>query len=257
MTNESSCPSEFALERWRFGELAATPEEAPLIAHIEACPACRRRHAELAEAEAPPFDSETIWAKALAGGAVRATFPRTRWNRTTFRWLAAALASAALATTLVVVLRHPTPDTLAKGSSWQLGVIAKTRDGSLLRLDPGAPLSPGDRLRFEVFTSWPKADIALVMLDSAGKVSQLAPADGRSLAISGGKRILLKEAVELDGSLGAERIVLVACNRALQVAEVVASAQRALTAAHGDPRQVGGLGTGCYEETFWITKVSR
>jgi hypothetical protein len=68
---------------------------------------------------------------------------------------------------------------------------------------------------------------------------------------------LLKEAVELDSSLGAERIVLVACNGSLQVAEVLASAQRALTVAHGDPRQVSGLGTGCHEETFWITKVSR
>lgn len=256
MTNGSPCPSEFALERWRFGELAATSEEAPLIAHIEACPACRRRHAELAEAEPPPFDSEAIWARALARGAVGPT-PRTGWNLTTLRWLGPALASAALATMLVVVLRRPVPDTLAKGRAWQLGVIAKTRDGSPRRLDPGAPLAPGDRLRFEVLTNWPKADIALVMLDSAGKVSPLAPAEGRSLSIPGGRRVLLEEAVELDGSLGAERIVLVACNRSLQVAEVVASAQRALTAAHGDPRQVSGLGTGCYEETFWITKVSR
>jgi hypothetical protein len=257
MTNEYSCPSEFALERWRFGELAATPEEAPLITHVKSCPACRRRHAELAASEPLPCVSETIWAKALAAGTVEPTFPGTRRKLTWSRWLGAVLASAALAAVLVVVLRRPVPDTLAKGGDWQLGVIAKTRDGSLLRLDPGAPLSPGDRLRFEVFTTWPKADIALVMLDGAGKVSQLAPAEGRSLAISGSQRILLKEAVELDGSLGAERIVLVGCKGSLQVKDVVASAQGALTAAHGNPRQVGSLGTGCHEETFWITKVSR
>ena len=257
MTNRSSCPSEFALERWRFGELAATPEEAALIAHIQACLMCRRRHAELAEAALPPFDSEAIWSRALAGGLVGSASPRARWRLPALRWVGTALVGAALASVLVVVLRHPVPDTLTKGGAWQLGVIAKTRDGSLMRLDPWAPLSPGDSLRFEVFTTWTKADIALVMLDSVGKVSQLAPAEGRSLAISGGKRILLKEAVKLDDSLGPELIVLVACNGSAQVADVVASAQRALTAAHGDPRQVSGLGTGCYEETFWITKVSR
>jgi hypothetical protein len=260
MTRLSFCPSEFTLERWRFGELAATPEEAPLIAHVEACPACRRRQAELAKAEAPPFDTETIWMRAMTGGAVQPSSLKARGGGRTFRWLGAAFAGTALATVLGVVLYRPAPDILTKGADWQLGVIARTGECSPRRLEPEAPVSPGDHLRFEVFTTWPKADIALLMLDNAGKVTPLAPADGRGLSISGGQRILLKEAVELDGSLGAERIVLVACNRAsqaLQVAEVVASARRALAAAHGDPRQVSGLGTGCREETFWITKVSR
>jgi hypothetical protein len=170
-------------------------------------------------------------------------------------WVGTALLGVAFAATLVVALRRQNPDALIKGGAWQLGVIAKARDGSLRRLDPGAPLSPGDRLRFEVFTNWSKADVVLVMLDSAGKVSRLAPAAGRSLSISGGQRILLDEAVELDGALGSERIVLVACDRAMDVSDVVASARRALAAARGDPRQVDSLGTGCHEETFWITKV--
>jgi hypothetical protein len=168
-------------------------------------------------------------------------------------WQGAVLATAALSV-LLLVSRRPAPDLLAKGA-WQLGVIARGHDGKVKRVDPGASLSPGDRLRFEVTTSWPKAEIALVLLDSAGKISRLAPTTDRSLSIAGGKRILLDDAVELDGMLGFERIVLVGCNRALEVSEVVTSAQRALAAAGGDPRAVASLGTGCHEESFWISKV--
>jgi hypothetical protein len=257
MTNASSCPSEFTLERWRFGELAASPEEAPLIAHIEACPGCRQRHAELAAAELPSGSSEPIWSRALAAGKVDGLSPKKLWRSPSQRWVAPALAGVALAAAVFVAIRRPEPDTLTKGGDWQIGVIAKTREGSLLRIDPGAPLVPGDRLRFEVFTNWPKADIALVMLDSAGNVSQLAPTGARSLSISGGRRVVLDDAVELDGTLGPERIVLVACARPLQVLEAVASARLALATAHGDPRRVDTLGTGCHEETFWITKVNR
>ncbi len=255
MTNGSSCPSEFALERWRSGELAGASDEAPLVAHLETCETCRSLHAEMAEVAPPPLDAEALWSRASAGEQL--TSPGQRRALPMVRWVGAAFAGVALATALFLVLRRAEPDTLTKGRDFQLGVIAKTRDGSVRRIDAWAPLSPGDRLRFEVFTRWPRADIALVMLDSAGNVSRLAPAEDASLAISGGRRVLLNEAVVLDGALGAERIVLVACNRSMAVPEVVASAKRALAAAHGDPRQVKGLGTGCHEETFWITKVSR
>jgi hypothetical protein len=255
MTNDPSCPSEFALERWRFGELAASPVESLLIAHVEACPSCRRRQTELAQADCLPPDSDAIWSRALASAGLGGRSPSSWWVTHGLRWVATATLGVAFAITLVLAFHRQNPDALAKGGAWQLGVIAKTRDGSIRRIDPGAFLSPGDRLRFEVFTNWSKADVALVMLDSAGKVSQLAPAQGRSLSVPGGRKILLDEAVELDGTLGSERIVLVACDRTMDVSDVLASAGRALAAAHGDPRQVDSLGTGCHEETFWITKV--
>ena len=147
------------------------------------------------------------------------------------------------------------PDTLTKGSAAQLRVIAKRRNGPVMRIEPGARLSPGDRLRFEVFTRLPEASIALIMLDSAGAVTRLAPREGPSVSIVGQRPVLLDEAVELDGALGGERIVLVSCSHAVDVNEVVAKARRALADAGGDPHRVDRLGTGCDEEAFSITKV--
>jgi hypothetical protein len=249
MTKPSSCPSEFALERWRFGELAASEEERQLVTHVASCPTCRARQAELAASEQPRLDTEQIWVRS-SGPPVRKPWWSAR------RWQGAVLAAAAVAL-LIFLPRPKTPDTLTKGAAWQLAVIAKARDGRVLRVDPGASLSPGDQLRFEVATSWPRGDVALVMLDSAGKVTQLAPAGEGAVSVAGGKRTLLDEAVELDGVLGPERIVLVGCKHPIHAAEVMASAERALAAAHNDPRQVGTLGTGCHEESFWISKVSQ
>jgi hypothetical protein len=248
MTKTPPCPSEFALERWRFGELAASPEEAAIVAHVAGCPSCRARQAELTKVEQPPLATDTIWAKASAHAPLRST---SRWR--SLVWPSAALTTAALSAFLVVS-QHQSADIVTKGS-WQLGIIAKGSNGRITRVDPGAALSPGDRLRFEVATGWPNATVALVMLDSAGRVSRLAPASNRALSIAGGKRVLLDEAVQLDSTLGPERIVLVGCSGSLEVSDVVASAERALAAADGDPRRVSSLGTGCHEESFWISKV--
>lgn len=247
MTQPSSCPSEFTLERWRFGELAGSEQERQLIAHVAGCPACHARQAELAATEQPRQDTGQSWARAT--GPAR---EKPRWRARLWQGTALATAAAAL---VLFALRDKTPDVLAKGVAWHLGIIAKARDGRVTHVDPGAMLSPGDRLRFEVATSSARGHIALVMLDSAGKVSRLAPIGTSALPIPGGKRVLLDDTVVLDGVLGRERIVLVGCDRPIPLEEVVAAAERALAAAGGDPRQVGSLGTGCHEESFWISKV--
>jgi hypothetical protein len=252
MTKAPTCPSEFALERLRFGELAGSPEESLLMAHLDGCLECRQRQRALADAESPMLDGAAIWARAAAGpNAMRPS----AWRFPRLRWAVVALVGATAAATIALLIPRPVPDTLTKGSAAQLGVIAKRRDGSTMRLEPGARLSPGDRLRFEVLTRWPQAGIALVMLDGGGEVTRLAPSEGRSLSITGGKRVLLDETVELDAALGAERIVLVACGHALDAREVVARARHALADVGGDPHRVDHLGTGCDEETFSITKV--
>jgi hypothetical protein len=252
MTNGASCPSEFALERLRFGELAGHPEESLLLAHLGECSECRQRQRALAETESPELDGAAIWSCASAGpNAGRPAW----WRRGRLRWPAIAVAGATAAAAIVMLARHPSPDVLTKGSAARLGVIVKRRDGSTMRIEPGARLSPGDRLRFEVATRSPEANIALVLLDSAGAVTRLAPRGDRPLSIAGGKPVLLDETVELDGNLGAERMVLVSCSHGVDANEVVARARRALAEVGGDPRRVDDLGTGCDEETFSITKV--
>jgi hypothetical protein len=251
MTKAPSCPSEFVLERLRFGELVGSSDESLLIAHLDGCPECRHRQSILAAAESPTLDGEAIWTRASAGQGITCR----PWRIPRLRWAAVVVVGAAAAAAVALLVPRPVPDTLTKGSAARLGVIAKRHDGSTARLEPGARLSPGDRLRFEVFTRLPQASIALVMLDGGGAVTRLAPGEGRSLAIAGGKRVLLDEAVELDGDLGAERIVLVACSHAVDANDIVSRARRALADAGGNPHQVDHLGTGCDEETFSITKV--
>lgn len=247
-----SCPSEFTIERWRFGELAGLPEEAALLAHLKECPACSQRQAELAKESTPAaLDVDAIWAKGRGAVAEKARRP----GRRSLGWGLAALTGASVAVVLLLLIRPPSPDTLTKGGAWRLGIVAKTKDGTIMRLDPGAPLSPGDRVRFEVFTTWPRAEIALLMLDGAGQVTQLAPSGEGSLAIVGGRQVLLDQAFELDEHPGPERAVLIGCPAPMRVTDVVTAARQALAQAHGDPRLVKTLGTGCHEESFWISKV--
>jgi hypothetical protein len=248
MSKPSSCPSEFTLERWRFGELATSEQERQLIEHVARCPECQSRQAELAAPEQLRPSTEEIWARAAGADRPR----RPRWQARLWQGTAVAVVAAAA---VFFVSRGKAPDVLPKGVAWQLGVIAKAHDGRVRHVDPGAALSPGDKLRFEVATSRPQGHVALVMLDSAGKVSRLAPLGTGTLPVPSGKRVLLEEAVVPDGVLGPERIVLVGCDRPLRVEEVVVSAEHALATAGGDPRQVGSLGTGCHEESFWISKV--
>jgi hypothetical protein len=235
---QSDCPSEFALERLRFGELAAQPQEATLLAHVDRCGGCRRLLAELASSPLPP-------------APVTLPAPRRvpRWA-TTF-----ALAGLAAAAFALVVSRRPPPDIQTKGADWQWTVIAREADGAARVVQPGEALAAGDRLRFQVLTRRPRAHVVLVMLDDAG-VSPLVPPSGAALPVVGGRQTLLDGAVELDEATGAERIVLTACDESTTVDAVLGAARRALTAA-GDVRRVGSLGTGCHEESFWITKARR
>jgi hypothetical protein len=124
-------------------------------------------------------------------------------------------------------------------------------------VEPGAPLSAGDRLRFEVFTSWRHGEVAVISVDTAGTISPLVPATGATIAVEGGERVLLDGAVELDDTTGPERILLVACPRPLAVPAVLAAARDSLARAGGQARRMQNLGLGCHEETLWINKVPR
>jgi hypothetical protein len=244
MTAQSiPCPSEFLLERLRHGEVERTPAQA---GHLASCDSCRARLGEL-DAPPPPLDLRNVREAAQD----RPLLPGWLFQ---WRWLPLVGVSAALV--LVFALRRP--DTLIKGGApFTLSIIARTPDGTVQRVDPGARLRGGDQLRFEVATTWPRAEVALISLDGRGVVSPLVPAAGNTAAISGGQRVLLEGAVELEDNVGPERVVLVACERPMAVAAVLDAARAALARAGGDPRRVTELGTGCHEESIWMEKVSR
>lgn len=233
------CPSEFALERLRAGELSPTAAQRT---HLEGCPSCGERLARMA-VPPPPLDLEAI--RREAGVARRAP---GGWRS---RWFLVPVAAAAVAGALLLA---PRPDLQTKGTGFTLSIIARTPDGSVRRLAPGTRLRGGDQLRFELTTAWPTAEVALVSMDARGAVSPLVPATGNTATVPGGRKVLLDGAVELDDTPGPERILLVACQRPLSVTAVVEAARTALARAGGDPRRVGPLGTGCHEESVWIER---
>jgi hypothetical protein len=241
-----SCPSDFTLERLRQRELVGPAAEAA-SGHVGGCVSCGGRLEALA-APPPALDLEAIWRRAQSSWRGRLA------NLLRFRFVTVTLA----ATTASLALWFAGPaQTITKGPPWTLSLIARSGDGSVARIAPGAALHRGDRLRFEVSTTWSSGHVVLLSLDSRGKVSLLAPSSGEAVTVPGGKRTLLEGAVELDDAVGAERVLLVACHRKVPVGLVADTTRAALAQAGGDPRGVTGLGLGCHEESFWITKVSR
>jgi hypothetical protein len=230
------CPSELTLERLRQGEI----EGAPLEAHVRSCLACRRLVEELA-APPPPL--------ALA--------PRRRrwWAQTA---LAGAAVGALVTVTVLVLLEPPHASTfLCKGGPWSLQVFARRPDGQVGRLDPGASVSPGDRLRFQVSSCWEPGEVAILDVEARGEISPVVPPSGATIPVAAGRTTLLDGAVELDGSLGRERLLLLACRRAVALSDLLAAARQALARAGGDPLRMGRVDRGCAEETLWINKVPR
>jgi hypothetical protein len=241
----NGCPSEFGLERLRLGELTDTQASTDMLTHVAQCVTCTGRLAELGEPP-PPLALDEVWA--AAGGGRR----RRAWG-----WAAVGLAAAAA---LVLLLRpaRRTDHDLIKGGPWSLLVLVRGEGGRVAAVPSGARLSPGDQLRFEVLTTWARGYVALISLDSANAVTPLyPPGGGASPEIRGGRRVLLDGAVELDQTLGSERIELLGCRQPVAMATLIASARAALTRAGGDLQKVGELAPGCHRETFWIVKVKR
>jgi hypothetical protein len=222
-------------------ELARNEAEA---VHLDSCAACRERVVR-APVSPAPMELQTVLA-ATPGQPSGLKGRRTRW-------LVAAAATVAMA--VLVMAIPPRPDNQTKGTAFTLSLISRGRDGAVRRIEPGERLRAGDQLRFEVSTTWSRAEVALVSMDGRGVVSALAPARGTTATLLGGRRQLLEEAVELDDTPGPERLWLVACTKPMPVAAVAEAARAALSRTGGDPRRVEGLNTGCHEESAWIERV--
>jgi hypothetical protein len=241
---EEACLSDYALDRLRLGELP-TEEGERSTAHVQVCPHCRARLHEIEVVVAPAIDLET-------DAVARPQVPRTRKRRL---WIL-GLPACAAAALVVMIGVHPGTGERSKGGGWQLGVIAQYPNGRVTSVSAGSALAPGDRLRFEVAAPQ-DAFVSVISLDATGAVTPFVPATGAALPVRAGQHRLLDGAVELDGSLGPEHLLLVACPQAVAVDTVVAAARAALERAHGKPEQVDRVNLACPQTWFRFRKEIR
>lgn len=240
---DDACLSDLALDQLRLGDLQGA-RESQAAAHMQSCERCRERLRELDAIVAPAIDLENPDAAAARPPA----------RRTRLWWALGLPACAAAALLLVVSLQGP--GERRKGGGWQLGVIAQSPSGRVSSVSSGATLAPGDRLRFEV--SAPQdAFVSVISLDGKGAVTPFVPATGEALWVRSGARRLLAGAVQLDDSLGPERLLLVACPDRTAVATVVEATRSALARARGKIEEVDRLDLACSQTSFWIRKEIR
>lgn len=208
-------------------------------AHLDACAECRARLEAL--------DRAALEFRRTAPIQMMAARTRRRLNATPRMIFSSLGAIAAAAIVLLLVVRPDDPDVRLKG-----GValsVYRQRDAAAESLLPHARVRPGDALRFGVKS--PRAGFAAVAsIDGAGVVTIYAPPGPELEAIAAGKEQLLDGTVELDATLGQERLIAFVCKDALRTGEVRAAIERARADAE---HAVGG----CAATSFVVEKVAR
>jgi hypothetical protein len=249
------CLSDLVLDRWLAGEVAGGPEEEAVRSHLAGCPACsqRLRAIEREPELLPPPAARVVPAPPAPPAPARGPrAPRRPWPAL------AGLAALAAAIGLFALPRGRAPEGPVVRSKGTLGldVVVRRPDGHSEPVLAGDALAPGDRVRFLVSTGEPGFAF-LIGLDAAGGVTAHFPAAGVPAALPAGRAQALPGSVILDGTLGAERFLLLHCNEAALVDVVVQAGERALRAAGGDPRRVERLELPCRQVGVTIEKVRR
>jgi hypothetical protein len=243
------CPSDLALE-----QLLLSPDTSTHHAHVERCPSCQARLAEMRKQGEDfmryvfPATVGAVEEAAARGG------PRRRW----MAWLVAAPAVAAAVAVFLLVRPAAPPDDYVgvKGAGGLgLSVFLRSGSGAQLAVD-GQKVPAAAALRFKVRPSAP-CRLWIVSIDATGHVSRLFPADGdggmeldRTTELPGG--------VVLDGQPGPERILAVCVPGPVPYAKVE-GAVRSATAASAEAvrslRQVPGLPSGTATDTVLLEKT--
>ncbi|HEY6559135.1 MAG TPA: zf-HC2 domain-containing protein [Polyangiaceae bacterium] len=223
------CVSDLTFDEWRAGELES-PELERVEEHLASCEPCRQRHEQL-QAEAEDFltrypelegpvspEKSPVSARAAAGErpAVSSVAPRSRRLR---RWAWASGTAVAAAAAFFLVLGRAgtgTPDgeTRLKGGA-RIGFFVSS-GGSVRPGRGGQVVHPGDRLRFTVTTPRP-VYVAILSLDGAGAASVYYPTGAESQHLGIVRDQALESSVELDGTLGDERIWGVFCDAPFEI----------------------------------------
>lgn len=190
-----SCLSDLRLDELLAGELEQQQRQ-PATAHLGGCPACSDRLAELER------DRDDYRARSVA-----------RPGRPLRRSLGVGVGiatAAACAAILLLGIRPQTPTTRSKGSA-RLGFFI-THGDQVRPGGPGEKVQPGDMLSFTLSTDT-RVYVAVLSRDGAGRASVYFPAGPITEATGPGRDVLLPLATVLDGTLGAERLYGLVCDR--------------------------------------------
>jgi hypothetical protein len=194
------CPSDFSLDDLEIHGGGASPE---LAAHVAGCDRCRTRGAARV-ARQEEFRAEM--SPAVWRAIERRVSGRPWWRRS---WVVPALALAAVAPVVVVL---GTGDQVAyvgtKGAP-SVDIICR-RGAETASLAAGAPVAPGDELRFRPLASPPDARYLMIgSVDGSGRFAPFYPAraDGESVPLPP-PGAPLPGGIRIDATPGPERLVV-------------------------------------------------
>lgn len=147
-------------------------------------------------------------------------------------WFLAPIALAASAALAFVMLRTaPEPDYGLKGDV-ALAVFRHGAGGSE-RVEPGAQLKAGDRIRFEVRAKEP-GHVAVLSRDGAGHVTVYYPYDGKQAAPYRPAEPALPGAIVLDETKGEEQVWALYSAKPFELGPFVKQLEQGTLATTGD-----------------------
>jgi hypothetical protein len=237
--------SDLALDQLLTGDVDANATTQP---HLASCASCAARRDQL-DAAAQRF---------RRAAPIEPLVARTQKRLVAKSWrrrLAVAVPTTLAAAALLLVVRAPTPELRAKGGV-ALDVYRKRTSGAVEALLPESRVQPGDALRFALGAPQP-GYAAVVSIDGAGQVSSYFPQAETLAPIARGQHQLLDAAIELDGTLGRERLIALVCTQAAPLDRVRSAVAVELERVHGDAAQVDPARAqpDCMATSFWIDKV--
>jgi len=237
-----TCLSNLELDRLIVDEPQPSEASARVAAHLASCARCAARLGAL-RAEAQAFPNQVF----LAGLVQRTRRPAVKRPAVWLGGLSALAAAAAL-----VLFVRPAPTVGIKGGGFALEVFAR-RAGRVEAIVDEAVLSPGDAIGFRIASQRP-GYVVVIGLDTRPSVTAYVPSEGKAIPIAEASRQTLPGSITLDETLGPERLIALRCEEPVAASEIVRVAERALSAAGGDPRRVVGIGSACSEATLLIHK---
>jgi hypothetical protein len=234
----NACLSDLALDRHRAGELSPEREHDAEL-HLRGCLDCRERRRSM----------DAVSQAYLADARSEQTLTRLRRSsrrpasRVSARLLATLAIAAAIGLSLLPIQRES--ESLRSKGALRFGFFVK-RGERVFRGTDGERLRPGDQLRFTVQPAR-TGHVAILSLDSRGVVDVYYPAVGAPIQVAPREQeTALAAAVELDASLGEERIYALLCERPAELAALRSELEQKLTLS---------APAGCSLETLRIWKV--